>query len=111
MGKGDAWRKTNFRKYYSNWPENMGPQRPIYAPLRPIYAPLGCIRSDTSDFMTSHNGDRTHELVPMLLDGGGEILVEPTEMLDYPRDGHLTAQEAANKIREFAKKRPGFLIV
>lgn len=32
-------------------------------------------------------GDLTHEMVPVQTDGGGEILVHPTELLDYPRDG------------------------
>lgn len=27
-GKGDKWRKTNFRKYYDNFPEGMGPKPP-----------------------------------------------------------------------------------
>lgn len=31
-------------------------------------------------------GDRTHELVPVQTDGGGDILVEPTSLLDYPKD-------------------------
>jgi hypothetical protein len=31
-------------------------------------------------------GDRTFELVPMQTDGGDIILVEPTMLLEYPRD-------------------------
>jgi hypothetical protein len=25
-GKGDKWRKTNFKKYYNNFPKDMGPK-------------------------------------------------------------------------------------
>jgi hypothetical protein len=25
-GKGDKWRKTNFKSYYNNFPEDMGPK-------------------------------------------------------------------------------------
>jgi hypothetical protein len=32
-------------------------------------------------------GDLTHEMVPVQTDGGGEILVHPTELPDSPRDG------------------------
>lgn len=32
-------------------------------------------------------GDLTHEMVPVQTDGGGEILVHPTQLPDYPRDG------------------------
>ena len=26
MGKGSKWRKTNYKRYYGNFPENMGRQ-------------------------------------------------------------------------------------
>jgi hypothetical protein len=41
-------------------------------------------------------GDRTHESVPMQTDGGGIILVEPTELPNYPRDG-----ESPEKFQNF----------
>ncbi len=37
-------------------------------------------------------GDLTHTMVPVQTDGGGEILVHPTELLDYPRDGEKLVQ-------------------
>ena len=35
-------------------------------------------------------GDRSDELIPMETDGGGTILVEPSEHPTFPRDGYLS---------------------
>jgi len=42
-GKGDKWRKTNFKKYYNNFPTSMGPKK----------HPLGKITVDTTQFEKS----------------------------------------------------------
>jgi hypothetical protein len=77
-GKGDKWRKTHFRNYWNNFPESMGPRV-----AKGSYFPT----TNPGHNCQLLNGDRTHELVPIQTDGGGTILVEPTELLDYPRDG------------------------
>jgi hypothetical protein len=65
MSKGSKWRKTDFRKYWDNWP--LGPKAVINAK-----GVLKLIRENPKLF---------------------------------------SAEEAATKILETAKKRPGFLIV
>lgn len=35
----------------------------------------------------SFNGDLTHAMVSIQTDGGGIVLVDPTQTSDYPKDG------------------------
>lgn len=43
-------------------------------------------------------GDLTHTMVPILTDGGGEILVHETELPDYPRDGDEPPLDITEKL-------------
>ena len=57
------------------------------------------LKSDDESFLTE--GDLTYKMVPVQTDGGGTILVNETETLDYPRDGENPELKFTAKAEHF----------
>ena len=51
-------------------------------------------------------GDLTYQMVPVQTDGGGEILVHETELLDYPRDGDEPPLDITEKLVQMDGPKP-----
>jgi len=80
---GETLAAFQYREWAEEWRMKMCATGIIVEDLTPLRAP-----EPISGPITG--GDRSNELVPMESDGGGTILVEPSEHPNFPRDGYLS---------------------